>query len=71
VVDPAISPVLGSVDHWRNILSDKLGALLRFEPKDYADLWVIAGHRSFSWKDIVGEAIANKTTGPDLILLTV
>jgi hypothetical protein len=31
------SPVLGRVDHWRNILSNKLGALLRFEPKNYAE----------------------------------
>lgn len=32
-----ISPVHGLVDNWRNILSNKLGALLRFEPKDYME----------------------------------
>lgn len=63
-----ISPVLGRVDHWRNILSNKLGALLRFEPKDYADLWVIARHRSFSWKDVVEEA-RTKEAGLDPVVL--
>lgn len=62
------SPVLGRVDNWRNILSNKLGALLRFEPKDYADLWVIAMHRSFSWKDVVEEA-RTKEAGLDPVVL--
>jgi len=62
------SPVLGRVDSWRNILSNKLGALLRFEPKDYVDLWVIAKHRSFSWKDIVEEG-RTKEAGLDPVVL--
>ncbi|SPD73148.1 conserved hypothetical protein [uncultured Desulfobacterium sp.] len=62
------NPVLGRVDNWRNILSNKLGALLRFEPKDYVDLWVIAKNRSFSWKEIVEEGRA-KEAGLDPVLL--
>lgn len=63
-----LNPVLGRVDHWRNILSNKLGALLRYEPKDYADLWIIAGHRSFSWKEVVTEA-RTKEAGLDPVTL--
>ncbi len=62
------SPVLGKVDSWRNMLSNKLGALSRFEAKDYADLWVIARNRSFSWKQIVGEA-RTKEAGLDPIVI--
>jgi predicted nucleotidyltransferase component of viral defense system len=62
------SAVLGKVDHWRNILSNKIGALLRFEPKDYADLWVIARHCSFSWKEVIEEA-KTKEAGLDPVVL--
>ncbi len=62
------SQVLGRVDHWRNIFSNKLGALLRFEPKDYVDLWIIARHCSFSWKDIVEEG-RTKEAGLDPVVL--
>jgi len=62
------SPVLGRVDHWRNILSNKLGAMLRFEPKDYVDLLFIARHRSFSWKEVVEEA-RSKEAGLDPVVL--
>ena len=56
--------VLGTIDSWRNILSNKVSALYRQEPKDIADLWIIARHRRFSWKEIVGEA-KEKDAGVD------
>lgn len=49
-------PALGKIDSWRNILSNKFSALFRFEPKDIADIWIIARNRQFSWKDIVRES---------------
>jgi len=62
------SPNLGRVDGWRNILSNKLSALSRFEPKDYADLWVIARNRSFPWKELVDEA-RTKEAGLDPVVI--
>ncbi len=62
------SPNLERVDSWRNMLSNKLGALSRFEPKDYADLWVIARNRSFSWKELVEEA-RTKEAGLDPVVI--
>jgi len=53
-------PILGRVDSWRNILSNKISALYRFEPKDIVDLWAIASHYSFSWKELFVEAISKE-----------
>ena len=47
---------LGRIDSWRNILSNKIAALSRFEPKDIADIWTISLYKKFRWKDIIGEA---------------
>ncbi len=44
------------IDHWRNILSNKLCALSRREPKDMVDILSIAGRFSFAWPEIFGEA---------------
>ena len=44
------------IDHWRNILSNKLCALSRREPKDMADVLFIAQSFSFSWREIFNEA---------------
>ena len=44
------------IDHWRNILSNKLCALSRREPKDLADILSIARRFSFAWPEIFGEA---------------
>lgn len=44
------------IDSIRNILSNKISALYRFEMKDYVDLWSIAKNYSFSWRDILIEA---------------
>lgn len=47
---------LGLIDSWRNILSNKLTALFRFEPKDIADIWIIARNKKLNWKSIIQEA---------------
>lgn len=44
------------IDHWRNILSNKLCALSRREPKDMADILAIAGRYAFSWPEVFSEA---------------
>ncbi|SVD37762.1 uncharacterized protein METZ01_LOCUS390616 [marine metagenome] len=49
-------PDLGQVDSWQNILSNKLTALFRSEPKDVADIWVIAKNKCFQWEQVVQEA---------------
>ncbi len=50
------APFYPRIDHWRNILSNKLCALSRREPKDIADILSIARRFSFSWPDIFSEA---------------
>jgi hypothetical protein len=47
---------LGIIGSWQNILSNKITALFRFEPKDIADIWVIAKNKAFDWKKIIREA---------------
>jgi predicted nucleotidyltransferase component of viral defense system len=44
------------VDNWRNILSNKICALTRLEPKDIVDLLFIAKRYSFSWEEVLTEA---------------
>lgn len=46
----------GKIDSLRNILSNKISALYRFEIKDYVDIWTIAKNYKFSWKEIISEA---------------
>ena len=48
--------ILGKIDGWRNILSNKISALFRYEIKDYVDIWVIAKNESFCWKEMILEA---------------
>ncbi len=50
------NPILGRIDSERNILSNKLSALFRYEPKDYVDILFIAKHNSFHWPEIIEEA---------------
>ncbi len=47
---------LGRLDSWRNMLSNKLSAIFRYEAKDMVDLRMIAKHRQFDWMTIVQEA---------------
>ena len=44
------------VDNLRNILSNKITALTRLEPKDVADIWFICKNLSFKWDEIIHEA---------------
>ena len=54
--DFVTNKILGKTDSWENILSNKIGALFRFEPKDIADIWIIAKNKTFNWTDILEEA---------------
>lgn len=47
---------LGKVDSIRNILSNKISELYRFEIKDYADIWCIAKNYKFNWRQLINEA---------------
>jgi hypothetical protein len=62
------TPVYFRTDDWRNILSNKLCALLRLEAKDYADLLVISQNRIFNWGEVIDEA-REKEIGLDPALL--
>lgn len=50
-------PSFPRIDNWRNILSNKLTALERREPKDIADILFIARNYSFHWKDIFSDGL--------------
>lgn len=56
VGDIVRTPLFHRTDTVRNILSNKLSALQRNEPKDVADLLVIARTTDFNWQDVVSEA---------------
>lgn len=58
--------ILGKVDNWKNILSNKITALYRLEAKDVVDIWFIAHAFSFNWMDIVNQAKI-KEAGLDII----
>ena len=62
------SKVLGQVDSWRNILSNKLSAIFRYEAKDFVDIWIIARKKAFNWKEIILEA-KTKEAGVDPIAI--
>ncbi len=49
-------PTAGKIDSWQNILSNKITALFRSEPKDVVDIWVIASNKSFQGQQIIQEA---------------
>jgi predicted nucleotidyltransferase component of viral defense system len=48
--------VFSKVDNMRNMLSNKLTAITRLEPKDVADIWFICKNLSFKWDEIIREA---------------
>ncbi|MDY6793293.1 MAG: hypothetical protein SWH54_18650 [Thermodesulfobacteriota bacterium] len=50
------SKIYNRVDNWRNILSNKICALSRYEPKDVIDIIFIAKRYSFNWENIFEEA---------------
>lgn len=46
----------GKVDSLRNILSNKISALYRFEIKDYVDIWLISKNYKFNWRELMNQA---------------
>ena len=53
-------PLYPRIDSLRNILSNKITALYRLEPKDIADLYVIACSYRFDWNIALQEAEAKE-----------
>ena len=49
-------PIFGRIDSIENILSNKLTALLRTEPKDVTDIHIIAMLYEFNWQEVVTQA---------------
>jgi len=62
------SKTMGLIDSWRNILSNKLAAVFRYEAKDFADIWIIAKHKPIAWREIISEA-KTKEAGIDPLAL--
>ena len=56
-------PIFPYVDNEMNILSNKITCVSRYEVKDMADIWVLAKHLSFSWREVID--IANKKSPVD------
>jgi len=50
------SKIFWRVDNWRNILSNKLCALSRMEPKDIVDILFISKRYEFAWEAAFQEA---------------
>lgn len=59
---------LGKIDSWQNILSNKITAIFRYEPKDIVDIWAISKKFQFSWQEIFEEA-KKKETAVDPIII--
>lgn len=56
------------IDSLRNILSNKLCALYRFEPKDIADIWIICKNYKCDFLEILSEA-KSKEAGIDPVVI--
>lgn len=61
------SNLYSNVDCLQNILSNKISALFRYEPKDIVDIWVISKNTKFNWKEMVYQA-KEKEYGIDPII---
>jgi predicted nucleotidyltransferase component of viral defense system len=48
--------VFSRVDNMRNMLSNKITAITRLEPRDVADIWFICKNLSFKWDEVIHEA---------------
>ncbi len=59
---------LGKIDSWQNILSNKISAIFRFEPKDVADIWILSKKKAFDWMAIIEEA-KKKEAGVDPVVI--
>ncbi|OHD50866.1 MAG: hypothetical protein A2096_05275 [Spirochaetes bacterium GWF1_41_5] len=62
-----INENLGKIDSLENILTNKISALFRYEPKDIADIWIISKNFKFNWEDIITKASA-KELGIDPVI---
>lgn len=57
-------PLFSRVDNETNILSNKISCINRYEVKDIADIWVLAKHLSFSWRNIMDIASQKSPVDP-------
>lgn len=60
--------VLGKIDSLRNILSNKLSAIFRYEPKDVVDIWIICKNFKCNLREIIDEA-KSKEAGVDPVAI--
>ena len=60
--------ILGKVDSLRNILSNKMSAVFRYEAKDIADIWIICKNLKCNLREIINEA-KNKEAGVDPVAI--
>jgi len=60
--------ILGKIDSWQNMLSNKLSAVFRYEAKDIADIWIISKNREFDRVSAMQEA-KTKEAGIDPMVL--
>jgi len=65
----AVIAPFGRVDNVLNILTNKLSALYRFEPKDIADIWIISRQVRFRWKEMLRMA-KEKELGLDVLKIS-
>ncbi|GAB6392749.1 MAG: nucleotidyl transferase AbiEii/AbiGii toxin family protein [Treponematales bacterium] len=63
------TPLFSRVDSLRNIVSNKLSALFRFEAKDATDIREIALHERVDWGQVICEA-REKDAGIELPIIT-
>jgi len=63
--------ILGTVDSWENILSNKLAAVFRYEAKDIADIRIIAKHKQFDWMRLVQEAKTKEAAADPVIIFQI
>ena len=62
------TPIFFRTDSWINILSNKLCAVLRLEPKDVADIWILAKKKRFNWGEMLDQA-REKELGLDPVII--
>lgn len=63
-----VNNTLGKVDSLRNILSNKLSAIFRYEAKDIVDIWIICKNFKCNLREIINEA-RNKEAGVDPVAI--
>jgi len=63
--------ILGTVDSWENILSNKLAAVFRYEAKDIADIRIIAKHKQFDWMRLVQEAKTKEAAADPVVIFQI